>query len=193
MPTVSGYPVDFPDIQTVDGTRNRGGYCTVADVRQLFLNADAASKAMTNTQLIETLIADVAQDLDRALDLSYITPITGTNSIEHLRFANKHMAAAAFCDMLAMNTNEDPEVHIKASIVHHDKGSQRLDDICSGETQLFDAQVKIGGQKPSFPIGKGSGWNTDVDTTGIFFDPNAGAPLFGVRDDPAQRSDDWIP
>ncbi len=194
MPITPAYPVVFTDLLTVDGTTYRGGYCTVADVRQLFANMDNFSKmtGAAGVTLFETIIADVAQDLDRAFEVMYVVPITGTNATQHLNFMSKYMAAASVFELLAHNSEGSSDKHMTAAVSHHEKASQRLDDIVRGVTQLFDAVTKGGGERPLWPAGKAAQWNTDVDPDLPFVDPRGSAPLFGVRADPTYKDDRWI-
>lgn len=196
MPLPTLYPVSFNDLQTVDGTTYRGGYCSVADVQLLFLNTDNWQTLKANNVLWETMIADAAQDIDRALEPYYVVPITGTNSLELMRFINKHMAASSIHEMLANNSgaHAQPEVHQSAAVVHQEKASQRLDDVTGGVSQLFDAVARTGGEKPAFPAGKAAGWNVDLDAGGVIpTDPISTGPLFGVRDEPLYVDDEWLP
>ncbi len=200
MPAASGYPVQFDgtngavSLTTIDGLRYLGGYCSLQDVLDLFLNNDSYTKiTLNNNKLIYVAIADATGDLDRALEPRYVTPVTGTNSLEHLRFIVKHWAAAKLNDLLLTNAG-GTETHLAASLHHQETGAQRLDDIMLGVTQLFDAVSQVNGERPLFPAGAAAGWNPDVDPN---LSPSTiselSGPLFGVRQNPQQTDPDWIP
>jgi len=69
------------------------------------------------------MIADASQDIDRALELLYVTPITDTNSLEHVRYVVKYMALA---DLITLSANSSigsdhgAAVHMTASVQPRD-------------------------------------------------------------------------
>lgn len=191
-PATPIYPFVFTDITTADGLSYRGGYCSTGDVKMFLFNIDNDSRLSVNNILIETVIADVAADLDRALGLLYRVPITGSLAVQHMNMINKHMAIAGLLMLSANGSAVGVEAVHTNSMIHHETGSQRLDDIVRGVTQLFDAVTLANGERSSFPAGIAARWNPDVDPGILVNNPQATGPLFGTRYDPAYKDADWI-
>lgn len=208
MPLRPNLPIVFdgtggnPLLLTVDGAAYRGSYASIADVQALFVTSDSLSRVLTNATLVATLLADATDDLNRALDPLYVTPIqpnvaagytTATTALQHLNYIVKYFTAAEILDLIANATDAAPDVHVQQAVSHREKGAQRLDDIIRGVTQLFDAQERPGGERPLWPAGAIAHWNLDVDAPPYGASTLASAPLFGVRADPPFRTYDWIP
>lgn len=118
-------------------TDGRGGYASATDVQILIRNSDAFSDK-TNLELIETLLGDTAEELDRALEQMYTMPLSRTTSpkaASYVRIINKYWALAELFNLLIPTAEEAGS----AAMVYREKGAQMIDDLIEGSVILPDA------------------------------------------------------
>lgn len=132
-----------------------GGYCTSEDVHSLFKNISGYSTL--DSDEITRRIADATVEIDRAIEIAYVTPVTGdANALTVLRLICSRLAAAIIHEVYYVSEEPAPiqeQWRPWAEVM--------LKDILDGQIHFFSAAVQNANELPQFPAGAGATMNPD--------------------------------